>query len=184
MRILEDGSDEEAHEFVVELEIVDARGSALRELWESALDKGDYGGPYAIVRCEGGKGAPSAVRASLRRFNQPPDDGWRWSTEALAAYLLNDLCGVVLLGWPIRRTATFVRTARPTRQTATSRGGLEASASPASRQAGRTSRMRGPSKGRTPAGRKGRPPIRHADGRSCPAPSQYSRSPGGARAGA
>ncbi len=100
MRILEDGSDEEAHEFVVELEIDDARGGAPRELWESAPDKGDYGGPYAMVRCEGGKVAPSAVRASPRRFNQPPDDGWRWSAEALAAYLPNDLCGVVLLGWP------------------------------------------------------------------------------------
>ena len=100
MRILEDGSDDhEAHEFVVELEIDDAHDGSLRELWESAPDKGDYGGPYAMVRCEGGKVAPSALRASLRRFNDPPDDGWRWSVEALAAYLLQDLCGVVLLGW-------------------------------------------------------------------------------------
>ncbi len=101
MRILEDRSDDdEAHEFVVELEIDDARDGALRELWESAPDKGDYGGPHAMVRCEGGKVAPSALRALLRRFNEPPDDGWRWSAEALAAYLLHDLCGVVLLGWP------------------------------------------------------------------------------------
>ena len=100
MKIFEDGSDDDAHEFVVELEIDDARGGALRELWESSPDKGDYGGPYAMVRCAGSKVAPSALRASLRRFNEPPDDGWRWSVEALAAYLLHDLCGVVLLGWP------------------------------------------------------------------------------------
>ena len=100
MKILEDGSDDDAHEFVVELEIDDARSGALRELWESAPDKGDYGGPHAMVRCAGSKVAPSSLRASLRRFNEPPDDGWRWSVEALAAYLLHDLCGVVLLRWP------------------------------------------------------------------------------------
>ena len=99
MKIIEDEGDDEAHAFAVGLEIDDAPGGALRELWESAPDKGEYGGPHAIVRCAGGKVAPSTLRASLRRFNEPPDDRWRWSAEALAAYLLQDLCGVVLLGW-------------------------------------------------------------------------------------
>ena len=100
MRILDDGPDGAgAHEFAVRLEI-DERSGAQRQLWESAPDKGEYGGPHALVRCEGGRIAASALRASLRRFNEPPDDRWRWSAEALSAYLLHDLCGVALVGWP------------------------------------------------------------------------------------
>ena len=51
-----------------------------------------------MVRCEGGKVDPAALRASLERFNEAPDDGWRWTVEALAAHLLHDLSGVALLG--------------------------------------------------------------------------------------
>ena len=100
MRILEDGPDEAgAHAFAVELDIDDGN-AALRGLWESAADRGEYGVPYAMVRCEGGRVGTSALRASLRRFNERPDDGWRWTVEALAAHLLQDLCGVALLGFP------------------------------------------------------------------------------------
>ena len=101
MRILDDGPDGAgAHEFAVELGMDDAHGGAQRWLWESAPNKGEYGVPHALVRCEGGRIPASALRASLRRFNEPPDDRWRWSVEALAAYLLHDLCGVALVGWP------------------------------------------------------------------------------------
>ena len=100
MRILEDGPDGAgAHAFAVELEI-DDEGAALRRLWDSAPDRSEYGVPYAMVRCEGGRIGTSALRASLRRFNKPPDDGWRWTVEALAAHLLQELCGVALLGFP------------------------------------------------------------------------------------
>jgi len=97
MRILDDGpADAGAHEFAVELQPDDAQA---RERWESAADKGGHGVPHATVRCEGGKVDPAALRASLERFNEAPDDGWRWTTEALAAHLLHDLCGVSLVGW-------------------------------------------------------------------------------------
>ena len=57
MKILDDGADDfGAHEFAVELVTGDeADGAQLRKLWESAPDKGDYGIPHALVRCEGGK---------------------------------------------------------------------------------------------------------------------------------
>ena len=101
MRILDDGpADAGAHEFAVELEIEgDAR---MRDLWEKASDKGEHGVPFARVRCEGGKIDPAALRASLERFNETPDDGWRWTVEALAAHLLHELCGIALLdcGYP------------------------------------------------------------------------------------
>ena len=113
MNILKDGSDDDAHEFVVELEIDDARGGALCELWESAPDKGEYGGPYAIVRCTGGKLVPSVLRASLQRFNEPPDNRWRWTTEALAAYLLHDLCGIALLDCRLPPSSGAAETASP-----------------------------------------------------------------------
>ena len=97
MRILDDGpAGADAHEFTVELQIDDA---GLRERWESAADKGEHGVPYAMVRCEGGKVEAAALRASLERFNEAPDDGWRWTVEALTAHLLHDLCGVALIGW-------------------------------------------------------------------------------------
>ncbi|MCY3812391.1 MAG: hypothetical protein OXH15_11400 [Gammaproteobacteria bacterium] len=98
MRILDDGpADAGAHEFTVEMNLDDAR---LRERWESAADKGGHGVPRATVRCEAGKVDPATLRASLERFNEAPDDGWRWTAEALAAHLLHDLCGVALVGWP------------------------------------------------------------------------------------
>ena len=101
MKILDDGAEEAgAHAFVVELAIDDGHGGAPRELWKTAPDEGDYGGPYARVRVQGGKVETSALRASLQRFNEPPDDGGRWSMEALAVHLLHDLCGVALVGWP------------------------------------------------------------------------------------
>ena len=71
----------------------------MQKLWESAPDKGGYGVPYALVRSEGGRIDPGALRASLERFNEPPDDGWEWTAEALAAHLLHDLCGVALVSW-------------------------------------------------------------------------------------
>ena len=39
----------------------------------------------------------AAVRAALERFNEAPDNGWRWTVEALASHLLHELCGIVLL---------------------------------------------------------------------------------------
>ena len=97
MRILDDGpAGAGAHEFAVELRPDDARA---RERRESAADKGDYGVPRATVRCEDGKIDPALLRASLGRFNETSDDGWRWTVEALAAHLLHDLCGVALVGW-------------------------------------------------------------------------------------
>ena len=99
MKILDDGRAEAgAHEFAVELRIDDeADGARVRERWESAPDKGEHGGPHAIVRCEGGKADPAALRAALARFNEAPDDGWRWTVDALAAHLLHGLCGITLL---------------------------------------------------------------------------------------
>lgn len=99
MRILDDGPEgAEAHGFAVEMAIEDGDG-ALRDLWDGAPDKGAYGVPYVLVRCEGREIRASAVRESLRRFNEPSDDGWRWNAEALAAHLLHDLCGIALLGF-------------------------------------------------------------------------------------
>ncbi len=72
-------------------------GAQLRELWESIGDGAGHGVPHVVVCCEGGKAATADVRAALRRFNEAPDDGWRWTTDALAAYLLHELCGIALL---------------------------------------------------------------------------------------
>lgn len=100
IKILDDApADAGAHEFVVELAMDDSDGGLLRELWESAPDKGDYGVPYALVRSDGGRIDARALRASLQRFNEPADDGWRWTAEALAAHLLYDLCGIALVSW-------------------------------------------------------------------------------------
>jgi len=97
MRILDDSAaDGDAHEFTVEFQPDDTRA---RKRWESAADKGERGVPHAKARCEGGKIDPAALRASLERFNESPDDGWRWAVEALTAHLLHDLCGVALVGW-------------------------------------------------------------------------------------
>ena len=49
------------------------------------------------MRCEGGKVDADDVRAALERFNARPGDGWRWTADALAAYLLDELCGIALL---------------------------------------------------------------------------------------
>ena len=99
MKILDDGpADAGAHAFAVELETGgEADGAQVRELWESAPRGSDHGVPHAIVRCEGGKVDAAAVRAALERFNEAPEDGWRWTVEALASHLLHELCGIVLL---------------------------------------------------------------------------------------
>ena len=96
MKILDDGrSDNGAHEFTVEMETGDEPdGAKVRELWKSATDGGDYGVAHAVVRAEGGKADAAALRASLERFNERPDNGWRWTVDA---HLLHDLCGVALL---------------------------------------------------------------------------------------
>ena len=99
MKILDDGpADTGAHAFAVELETGDEADDAqVRKLWESAPAGADCGVPHAIVRCEGGKADAADVRAALRRFNEAPDDGWRWTVDALAAHLLHELCGIGLL---------------------------------------------------------------------------------------
>ena len=55
--------------------------------------------PYAMVLCKDGRTGTAALRASLERFNEPPEDGWRWTVDALTAHLLSDLCGITLAGW-------------------------------------------------------------------------------------
>ena len=99
MKILDDGpADAGAHAFAVELETGDeADGTQVLELWESAAHKAGHGVPHAMVRCEGGKADTAEVRAALERFNEAPDDGWRWTVDALAAHLLHELCGIALL---------------------------------------------------------------------------------------
>ena len=99
MKILDDGpADAGAHAFAVELETGDEPdGAQVRELWESAPDGGDYGVPHAVVRCERGKADVTDVRAALRRFNEAPEDGWRWTVDALASHLLHELCGIALM---------------------------------------------------------------------------------------
>ena len=85
MKILDDAADRGAHEFAVELET------------GGEPDGAAHGAPHVLVRCEGGKADPADVRAALERFNAAPDDGWRWTADALAAYLLHELCGIALL---------------------------------------------------------------------------------------
>ena len=99
MKILDDGpADAGAHAFAVELETGDeADGAQVREQWTSAPDNAEHGVPHALVRCAGGRADTAAVRAALERFNEAPDDGWRWTVDALAAYLLHELCGIALL---------------------------------------------------------------------------------------
>ncbi len=98
MRILDDAAEAGAHEFAVELETRDEPdGERVRELWESAPDDVAHGVPHALVRCEGGKVPTADVRAALERFNAMPEDGWRWTADALAAYLLHELCRIALL---------------------------------------------------------------------------------------
>ena len=99
MKILDDGpADAGARAFAVELETGDEPdGAQVRELWASAPDNAEHGIPHAIVHCEGGKADTAAVRTTLRRFNEAPEDGWRWTVDALAAHLLHDLCGIALL---------------------------------------------------------------------------------------
>ena len=98
MRILDDtspGGDSRA--FAVEMELGDQSGdAALREQWASAAGKGEYGVPHALVLFERGKVETSVLRSALARFNEPPDDGWDWTVEALAMHLLHDLCGITL----------------------------------------------------------------------------------------
>ena len=83
MKIIEDGPAEAgAHTFTVEMERVDEPENT-----------------HALVRCEGGKTDAAVLRDALARFNVPPDDGWCWTTDALAAHLLHDLCGIALVGF-------------------------------------------------------------------------------------
>lgn len=83
MRILDDtspGGDSRA--FAVEMELGDQSGdAALREQWASAPGRGGYGVPHALVLFEDGKVEPSLLRSALARFNEPPDDGWKWTVE-------------------------------------------------------------------------------------------------------
>ena len=69
----------------------------MRALWASAPDGVAHGVPHALVRCEGGRVGTADVRAALERFNAVADDGWRWTADALMAYLLHELCGIALL---------------------------------------------------------------------------------------
>ena len=99
MRILDDlamGGGSRA--FAVELELGDEAGDAeLRERWASGAGADEYGVPHALVLYGNGKVDPAALRAALERFNERPDgDGWRWTVEALAMHLLDDLCGIAL----------------------------------------------------------------------------------------
>ena len=100
MNILEDAPlGDDAHYFAVELKVTDEPEDALlRELWESAPDKGQFGVPHAAAICERDKTETSTLRASLQRFNEPPEDGWQWSVDALARHLLRELCGIELVG--------------------------------------------------------------------------------------
>ena len=100
MKILEDAAHgTDAHVFIAELKITEEpEDSLLRELWKSASYKGDYGVPTAWVISKENKVDVSALRASLQRFNEPPEDDWLWSVEALGRYLLQELCGIILVG--------------------------------------------------------------------------------------
>ena len=69
---------------------------AMPRLWKSESDQGGYGVPHALVLYADGKVNRSVLRAALGRFNEPPDDGWNWTVEALAMHLLHDLCGITL----------------------------------------------------------------------------------------
>ena len=98
MKLLDDVVEAGTYEFAVELETADEPdGERVRELWESAPSHVAHGVPHALVRCEGGKVEAADVRAALERFNALPEDGWRWTADALAAYLLHELCGIALL---------------------------------------------------------------------------------------
>ena len=98
MKILDDLPHRgDSRAFAVELELGDEPGdAAAREQWASVPDEHGYGVPHALVLYGDGKVDPSALRAALVRFNVPPDDGWRWTVEALAMHLLDDLCGITL----------------------------------------------------------------------------------------
>ena len=115
MKILEDTAAEAgAHEFAVELETGDeADGAQVRESWESGPDSTGLGVPHAIVRCEGGKADTANVRAALERFNEAQDNGWRWTVDALSAYLLQELCGIGLLDCRYPTTGEAAGTASP-----------------------------------------------------------------------
>ena len=99
MRILDDAAAEAgAREFAVELETEgEPDGARVRERWRAAPDDAAHGVPHVLVRCGGGKADAADVRAALERFNAAPGDDWRWTADALAAYLLRELCGIALL---------------------------------------------------------------------------------------
>ena len=76
MRILDDGPDGAgAHEFAVQLEIDDGSG-AQRRLWESAPDKGEYGGHVAVEgpgRAIADGRAPRRQRRDQQRLYRQPE---------------------------------------------------------------------------------------------------------------
>ena len=99
MKILDDQPrDGDGPAFAVEMELGEEAGDAeLLEGWASAADRDEYGVPHALVLYRDGKVEPSALRAALERFNARPEhSGWRWTVEALAMHLLDDLCGITL----------------------------------------------------------------------------------------
>ena len=82
-------------------------------LLASAPDSADHRVPHAVVRCEGGKADTAAVRAALERFNAASDNGWCWTVDALAAFLLHELCGIALLDCRYPPTGDAAGTASP-----------------------------------------------------------------------
>ena len=115
MKILDDApADAGAHEFAVELETgADPDGERVREQWGSAPDSADFGVTHAIVRCRDGKADVAEVRTALERFHEVSDNGWRWTVDALAAYLLQELCGIALLDCRYPPASTTADAASP-----------------------------------------------------------------------
>ena len=99
MKILDDSpGDAGAHAFAVELETGDEPdGAQVRELWASAADKGEYGVPACDRAVRGRQGRRGGRAGALQRFNEAPDNGWRWTVDALASHLLHERCGIVVL---------------------------------------------------------------------------------------
>ena len=115
MKILDDAADDHGvHTFAVELETHgEPDAEKVRELWKVAPDSAEYGVPHAMVWCGGGKADIADVRAALERFNEASDNGWRWTVDALAAYLLQELCGIALLDCRYPPASTTADAASP-----------------------------------------------------------------------
>ena len=98
MRILDEAAEAGAREFAVELETDgEPDGAQVLERWRAAPEGAAHGVPHVLVRCGDGGADAGQVRAALEGFNATPADGWRWTADALAAHLLQELCGVTLL---------------------------------------------------------------------------------------